>query len=157
MFADAFRLIQSIPPILTSTDEVKFLGALEILVQNHAIVPSLLASACQECSDLVSSEVLAAFITNILRLRIGIRMLLEHHIACHSPIDGYDGVICHRVSPMKMLRLTEDIVAPMCIAKYGRCPGVVVNGDVDATFVFVSAHVEYILQVRWVLLFINYN
>jgi signal transduction histidine kinase len=34
----------------------------------------------------------------------------------------------------------------MMMRKFGRWPEVIVDGDVDATFVFIPAHLEYILQ-----------
>ena len=65
MYADALRKVHSFPPILTAADEVRFTQVLENFVDHHMVVPSLLASACQESRGVVPPEPLTESVNAI--------------------------------------------------------------------------------------------
>eukprot|EP00048_Salpingoeca_helianthica_P018758 m.243007 g.243007 ORF g.243007 m.243007 type:complete len:394 (-) comp26764_c0_seq1:100-1281(-) len=166
VYAEAFSKLHKYPPILTPKDEETFSNTLSSLIKHHTEVPSLLAASCLECRDLMPMKELASFITAVLKSRVGIRLLFEQQVALHTPIAAahtqtpgkeegqglngeggsmYTGMIGHKVSPRQVAEYCIEVVSEMTRRKLGRAPRVVFDGDVDATFMYVPAHLEYIL------------
>ncbi|TFK55030.1 hypothetical protein OE88DRAFT_1653653 [Heliocybe sulcata] len=90
------------------------------------------------------------FLDGAIRNRIAVRLLAEQHIALsralRSPEEARDriGVVELACSPARMIRMCGAWVSELCEATLGASPEIILDGDVDATFVYVPVHLEYI-------------
>eukprot|EP00054_Salpingoeca_dolichothecata_P023571 m.157650 g.157650 ORF g.157650 m.157650 type:complete len:448 (-) comp24726_c2_seq1:63-1406(-) len=145
IYTDAFLQLSKYPKITSLQKEEKYISFLKSLNDDHNNVISLLARGCRESAQYIPASELESFLSRTVRSRIGIRMLIEQQLALHSPLDDHLGIIALHFSPYKSIRRCEQVVAEMCRRKYGHCPKVSVQGDLDATFPYIQVHFEYIM------------
>lgn len=131
------------------------------LVQTHSNTIPVLARGFLECRKYINPEEVTEFLDGHLRARIGTRLIAEQHLALHfathpfregqaspqseSESSNYIGVIDTALRPARIIRQCEDFVAEICELKYGVRPGLVIDGDPEASFAHVPVHVEYIV------------
>ncbi|THH32484.1 hypothetical protein EUX98_g1684 [Antrodiella citrinella] len=111
-----------------------------------------MAKGFQECSRYMTPEEISSFLDSAIRNRLAVRLIAEQHIALSRALhDGgekskeYIGVIHLACSPKNMIRMCGSFVSELCEATFGAAPELIIDGDVDATFVYVPVHLEYIL------------
>jgi len=86
----------------------------------------------------------------MIRARIGIRVLAEHHVAMHEDVEkgqrpNYFGIINHRLSPAAMIAHVQERAAMLSEANYGMPVDVTLRGQTDATFAYLPVHLDYML------------
>lgn len=79
--------------------------------------------------------------------RIGIRMLVDQHVAAQTPIPGFSGLVADKSSPVQ---IAQDIIAtagPLWQQSLGdaKLPEFQVAGDPDAVYRYIPQHIEIIL------------
>jgi 26S proteasome regulatory subunit T1 len=90
----------------------------------------------------MSTEQITAFMDGVIRNRISLRLIAEHHIAIthalNSPILDTNrvGVVDMACSPTKMIQICGSYVADLCEATFGLSPKIVVDGYTNATFAY---------------------
>eukprot|EP00127_Corallochytrium_limacisporum_P001330 Clim_evm20s51 gene=Clim_evmTU20s51 len=143
VYNSSFEKMLSCPPIETAEDEQQFCKIIEGFVSDHEDVVGTLAKGVQECLRYMSAAKLDSFIDTTLRNRLGIRILLENHLALHRNAENFIGIVCRNVCPAEVVRKGAIIASQMTEQKYMVAPQVVIDGDVEATFPYVPFHVEY--------------
>lgn len=149
------------PPVTSLEENSRVTAQLEALVQAHANdIPSLAkgqvftiplpaymlrhthVSSFQECSRYMNPEDISGFLDSAIRNRIAVRLIAEQHIALSRALqDGgekmkeYIGVIHLACSPKNMINMCGSFVSELCEATFGSAPQIIIDGDVDATFV----------------------
>lgn len=85
------------------------------------------------------------FLDRMIRARIGIRVIAEHHLAIHHDKKDYSGIVNHKLSPLKLLKRIVPHIQEICDMNYAGYPEVRINGLTDTTFPYIDVHLEYIL------------
>merc|ERR1719201_1463253 len=124
MYADAFKKMRSLPKVVNKAQEAELTRLLTTLLDRH---------------------ILNSFMDRTMFSRIGIRLLVEHHLSLSRLRKGYIGSIGlnQRLSDVakRAIKTTTD----MCVRSRGIAPRARIEGNVDTTFTYTTAHVEYIL------------
>merc|ERR1719201_97605 len=145
MYADAFKKMRSLPKVVNKAQEAELTRLLTTFLDDHSNVLELMANGCRECSTLVDRHILNSFMDRTMFSRIGIRLLVEHHLSLSRLRKGYIGSIGlnQRLSDVakRAIKTTTD----MCVRSRGIAPRARIEGNVDTTFTYTTAHVEYIL------------
>lgn len=81
----------------------------------------------------------------IFLARIGLRFLLEFHVACDTPREGFAGVLETRCSPVAQLQSLAIDVQSAVTAEHGDAPRIEVVGDGSQTFTFVPSHIAFVV------------
>ncbi|KAI9026123.1 branched-chain alpha-ketoacid dehydrogenase [Hyaloraphidium curvatum] len=145
LYRDSFDRILSFPPIETADDDASFTSMLTDLVGAHADVVPKLARGFLECDRYMTRPAIAAWLDRMIHARIGIRVLAEHHLALHHPMDGWIGIVNTKLDPLGLVRDVAHIVSDLAEANYGSSPDVVVEGPADTRFAYIPVHLEYML------------
>lgn len=88
----------------------------------------------------MTSKDIGHFLDGAITNRISIRLIAEQHIALSRALDsGFDGsdhygILNFGSSPAHMIRSTASFVAEMCEATLGASPGLLIDGQPEATF-----------------------
>lgn len=126
-----------------------------------------------ECKKYMNTADIQTFLDEMIRSRIGIRLIAEQVIALraqrtdlvkdddveessqdHSSTLTTDqsntdskviGVVHTQLRPAELVKDCASFVQELCNVNYGSSPDVVINGQTDATFTYVPVHLEYIL------------
>ena len=97
-----------------------------------------------------SSNEVQHFLDRFHRNRIGMRMLIAHHIALHRQINGNDfvGIVNKSTDPAEVASDAAVDAANVCQMAYGFSPRVEIkipDTVSSPTFVFVPGHLHHIL------------
>lgn len=109
----------------------------------HAEVSDAINALAYEPQDL--SESLDQFYNS----RIGIRTLVDQHLAMQEPTHGFTGIVADKCSPVQ---IAQDVVAkatPGWRASLGpdqTLPAFDIHGDADAVYRYIPQHIELILS-----------
>ncbi|KZT26345.1 alpha-ketoacid dehydrogenase kinase [Neolentinus lepideus HHB14362 ss-1] len=146
----SFLWLATQPSVRTLEDNADFISQLETLVQSHANDIPTLARGFQECTRYMSSTQISNFLDGAIRNRIAVRLLAEQHIALSRALNSSEevmdriGVVELACSPAHTIKMCGAWVSELCEATLGASPEITLDGDVDATFVYVPVHLEYI-------------
>ncbi|KAJ1553723.1 hypothetical protein HK405_007090, partial [Cladochytrium tenue] len=193
LYWDAFHRLRAVPHVQTLEDNRSFCTLLRALLYEHRIaVPELAAGVAEAVPLHLARDAADAFMNDMLRSRIGRRVLAEQHVAISATLDslllesgaptngttapdsdrpfssppandavdldvtdGDDlsiprriGIVDTRCHAGSIARRCADQAALWLAA--GTPPGstqpdVVFDGDLDATFVYIPYHIEYVL------------
>lgn len=159
LYCDAFEQLRRFPEITTPQSNRDFCGLLKHMLNQHAVVIPQLAAGMAECSEHLTPVQMDLFMNDMLRTRIGRRVLAEQHICLtehfhSSPSDGGAvhtsvGLIdtgCDASSMVdKCSRLAHEFLLAKGIAA-SKLPRISVNGHRDdVKFRYIPDHIEYIL------------
>lgn len=101
----------------------------------------------QECKTFMSLQDITEFLDDMIRARIAIRLIAEQHIALHDKQSPYYiGIVDTKTNPTKLIKSCANFVKELCEIHYGSSPDIIINGQVDTTFTYVSVHLEYIIS-----------
>ncbi|PWN25927.1 alpha-ketoacid dehydrogenase kinase [Jaminaea rosea] len=155
-------------------EEERFVELLRQLVERHRDNIPDLARGFLECKKYMSPAALSAFLDEAIHSRIGIRLIAEQHLALASnyfrqgvsyQATGYNpsrssiaastsrltamtsagGTIHTDLSPYDVLKHVEKGVSALCQSTLGQAPQLLIEGHIDATYVGVPVHLEYVL------------
>lgn len=89
---------------------------------------------------------LAAILDNFYSSRIGIRMLVDQHIAMQQCKAGHIGIIANECCPIQVAKLVVKDIEKQCKSAFGtRSPKFEVLGRADALFKYIPGHLAIIL------------
>ncbi|KAJ3123483.1 hypothetical protein HK098_001871 [Nowakowskiella sp. JEL0407] len=145
LYHDSFLILRDYPPITDDASEAKFSEKLKELVGSHTDVIPKLAKGFQESGKYMSKEALSTFLDDMIRARIGIRVLAEHHLALRDPHKDWIGVVHTKFVPYELIRSCCVYVQDLCEINYGSAPEFSINGDIDTIVTYLPVHLEYIL------------
>ncbi|KAG9302905.1 hypothetical protein G9A89_022321 [Geosiphon pyriformis] len=147
LYLNSFEDIQSFPEIKTIEKDTEFAALLKKTVDSHSENIPTLAKGFQECKKYMEYEDIASFLDEMIRARIGIRLIAEQHIALHNAENpNYIGIINTRTSPLKLVENCAAFVGELCEVHYGSAPETLINGQIETTFTYVPVHFEYIIS-----------
>nr|CCA25718.1 pyruvate dehydrogenase putative [Albugo laibachii Nc14] len=149
------KMIQS-REIRTLEDEQRFMDMHTRIRREHRTVHADLAVAVQSMEkDPCPSAILDEFYDS----RIGIRMLLDQHVASTKPVLGYSGLVADSCAPLKIAEDLIELVTPLWRSQLASVhtnslgepnshlilPEIKLYGDQHATYRYIPQHIEIIL------------
>ncbi|KAJ1761814.1 hypothetical protein GGH19_001846 [Coemansia sp. RSA 1807] len=162
-YYEAFDRLHAFPSITELDAEWGFTRALERQTQLLVDVIPAISQGFLECKQYMPSEERTSFINELIRSRIGLRVIGEQHVALSyqfrneqraarptpasrgdSVDDVWVGAIHTRLLPARMLEQCAQMVQNMCEMHYTTSPGYYIDGDVDETISYIPSHFEYI-------------
>lgn len=92
-------------------------------------------------------EGLSESLDNFYNSRIGIRMLLDQHVAAQTPVPGFTGLVADKSSPVKIAENIIDTASPLWQQSLGgaKLPEFKITGDPEAGYRYIPQHIEIIL------------
>ncbi|EGD77531.1 hypothetical protein PTSG_08628 [Salpingoeca rosetta] len=147
-YYDAFHnLFMMRKKVLKPNFSSKYTDFLRSLVEPHLQVARVVARGLAESvdADLIDAQHASTFMRDLIRSRITIRLLLEHHLALVEKKPNHAGIIDLQVNPHEVARACVAKVTQRCSAEYGRAPTVVFDGNFNFHIAMFRHHLEYIL------------
>src|SRR4051812_14145237 len=90
---------------------------------------------------------MAAFLDDMFRARIGIRLIAEQCIGLHhTPSPDHIGIIHTCLRPALIVAQSSRFVQDLCEVNYGSAPEIQVSGQVHTEFTYVPVHLDYMLS-----------
>ncbi|KAI8393263.1 branched-chain alpha-ketoacid dehydrogenase [Radiomyces spectabilis] len=148
LYYESFESLERYSHPTDDTNDIEYAEKLKELVERHSDNIPILARGFLECKQYMNGQDMATFLDDMIRARIGIRLIAEQCIMLmqpHDATDGHIGIIDTQLSPHKLIRTCADFVAELCEFNYGQSPETIVDGHIDTTFTYVPVHLEYIL------------
>ena len=94
LYIRAFHILNDFPEILSNEDVLKYDLVLKTLLEDHKDVIGSLAQGFKECRKHVAQDsTISSFLDRTLTSRLGIRMLVTHHLLLQESKPGYIGLI----------------------------------------------------------------
>lgn len=84
------------------------------------------------------------FLDRFYLSRIGIRVLIGHHVSSHTPQPGWVGIICAQTSPLEVAQDAARNAADICRMTYGDPPEVEFHGRLNLRFKYIPSHLHHI-------------
>ncbi|KAJ3307555.1 hypothetical protein HDU76_004567 [Blyttiomyces sp. JEL0837] len=164
LYWEAFEKFRSVPEIKTLESNREFCELIERMLNSHLIAIPQLAMGIAETASHMSAERADRFMNEMLRSRIGRRVLAEQHIALSAAFDGRVAQEDGWIGIVNTQCEAEEVVA-RCAELAGRWfresyavprtegvtmphvepPRVIIDGHKHATFTYIPDHIEYIL------------
>ncbi|KAJ3137654.1 hypothetical protein HK100_000498 [Physocladia obscura] len=173
LYWQAFEAFRTFPEIKTLEQNRAFCRLVESQLQTHLVVIPQLAMGMAEAStpEHMSSEVADRFLNEMLRSRIGRRVLAEQHIALSDTYeqsisngshnsgnaaalvdedeDGWIGIVNTRCRAAEVVDRVSVLAKRWFRDTYTNRgvepPEVRIDGHVNAIFTYIPDHIEYIL------------
>ncbi|KAJ2513410.1 hypothetical protein GGI11_004411, partial [Coemansia sp. RSA 2049] len=171
-YYEAFDRLHAFAPIKDMDAEWAFTQALERQTQLLIDVIPTIAQGFLECKQYMQREDRTAFINDLIRSRIGLRVIGEQHVALSYQFreeqkrmeqpsqdskaldseasgiaateDAWVGTIHTKLLPARMMEQCGQLVQGMCEMHYGTAPDYYVDGDIGETISYIPSHFEYI-------------
>jgi len=146
LYIRAFHILNDFPEILSNEDVVKYDGVLKTLLEDHKDVIGSLAQGFKECKKHVSDNaVISSFLDRTLTSRLGIRMLVTHHLLLQESKPGYIGLVNLGMGLRDICQRWINFVQELTEDKYGHCPQIKISGHIGAHFPYIEMPLDYIL------------
>ncbi|KAG9068686.1 hypothetical protein KI688_010965 [Linnemannia hyalina] len=174
LYYDSFQALTAFQEDIRDKEDLdRFAEVLRGLVESHTDVIPMLSQGFLECKKYMNTTDIQTFLDEMIRSRIGIRLIAEQVIALRaqrtdilkcddneeSTQDSCStittdqsnadskviGVVHTQLRPAELVKDCASFVQELCNVNYGSSPDVVINGQTDATFTYVPVHLEYIL------------
>ncbi|KAK9473343.1 branched-chain alpha-ketoacid dehydrogenase kinase [Dipodascopsis tothii] len=137
----------------TADDNLRFVAALEALVEQHTDTIPTLAKGFMEAQTYIQPAEVDRFLNEHLHDRVGTRLLAKHHVALtrnndsgqQEIYDRYIGAVDLQVSPAEMLVNISSFLEDISDLQYGVRPSLEIDNGADVTLAYVPDHLEYIL------------
>lgn len=130
-YEDSLREIVSFPPPQDVAEAEAFRARLENIFERHRDVVPMLARGVLQIKEAVRATAgdqgcpfLTQFLDRFYLSRIGIRVLIAQHLALHSPIAGYSGIIALEMDPVEVVKIAIEDAGRLCEFTCGDAPAV---------------------------------
>ncbi|KAK1947336.1 [Pyruvate dehydrogenase (acetyl-transferring)] kinase [Phytophthora citrophthora] len=142
---ESFDQLTSCPLPANLASERDFVELHSDIRKKHATMHGNIAEAVQALE--YEPQGLSESLDNFYNSRIGIRMLVDQHIAAQTPTPGFTGIVNDETSPVKIAQDIVHKVRPLWQDSLNgeQLPEIIVSGDEDATYRYVPQHIEIIL------------
>ncbi|KAJ3295738.1 hypothetical protein HK104_002377 [Borealophlyctis nickersoniae] len=153
LYWEAFEKFRAVPPIQSLQDNHEFCELVQSMLDTHMVAIPQLAMGIAESSAHMRLRDADRFMNEMLRSRIGRRVLAEQHIALSAVFDGkraqedgWIGIVNTRCVAEDIVKRCADMAARLFRDTYGiEPPQVLVDGQLEATFKYIPDHIEYII------------
>lgn len=144
MYQNSFcDLVESQSP-KSAQDEKEFSHMLERIRERHDDVVKLLAKGVIElkehCGRGGGDLEIRGFLDRFYMSRIGIRVLMSHHLALGRQERGMAGVINRVCKPAELIREAINATTSLSYQHYAEAPVVELRGNVDLSFPYIDSH-----------------
>lgn len=143
----SFDELISFPLPRSLENEREFVAVHRRLRVEHATMHEEVAEAINGLS--YEPQGLNAALDDFYNSRIGIRTLVDQHIAAQEPVPGFTGIVADKCSPVQIAQDVIAKVAPVWAASLppGRAlPEIRVEGDPNAVYRYIPQHIELIFS-----------
>lgn len=144
MYQHSFAEILSCPAPNTRTREQEFSTLLENIRHRHDDVVMLIAKGVlelkEDCGRGGGDLEIRSFLDRFYMSRIGIRVLMSHHLALGNKTEGFAGIINTRCSPALLARDAADATRSLAYQHYGEAPDIEIRGNTDLAFPYIDRH-----------------
>ncbi|XAR49756.1 [Pyruvate dehydrogenase (acetyl-transferring)] kinase [Bertholletia excelsa] len=149
-YLESFRDLRTFPDIKDKNDECEFTKTIQrIKVRHNHVVPMMrigiqqLKEGLDPKIDYEDLDEIQQFLDRFYLSRIGIRMLIEQHVALHRKNPpNVVGCIDTKLSPVKVAQAASEEARGICMRQYGSAPDVTFEGDPNLTFPYVESHLK---------------
>ncbi|CAJ1383354.1 unnamed protein product [Effrenium voratum] len=145
-YLETFEVIHSSPPIRTEDDERVFLQAIATQLEKHNPGTRLIAEGYREVRRLYPYIRLDDFLHDHFTTRIATRILMDNYVEMRSPKEGYVGVVCQNMQPLKIVQEIAGELTPLTRSLYGCAPEVEYRGNPDCVLDYIPRHVKYMVR-----------
>ena len=146
LYIRAFHILNDFPEILSHEDVLKYDQILKTLLEDHKDVIGSLAQGFKECKKHVADDsVISSFLDRTLTSRLGIRMLVTHHLLLQEHKPGFIGLVNLGMSLRDLCQKWINFVRELSEDKYGHCPQIKISGHVGVHFPYIEMPLDYIL------------
>ncbi|KAJ2857805.1 hypothetical protein J3B02_000744 [Coemansia erecta] len=154
-----FEESRKFPMVQSTQDQEKFV---DMLARQSRVLRDIMpdiARGFYECKSYFGTEERGQFLDQLIKMRIGLRLLTSQYIAQYhqyqATLNGeydretenqrFQGIIDNRLHLADMVHLCAQSVQAMCDMTYGEAPDFVIDGQTDVTFRYIPSHLHYIL------------
>ncbi|KAJ3047037.1 hypothetical protein HK097_000285, partial [Rhizophlyctis rosea] len=155
LYWSAFEKFRAIPPITTLTENTEFCETVQQMLDAHLIaIPQLVMGIAEAAPQHMQPRQADRFMNEMLRSRVGRRVLAEQHIALSAVFEGrreqdegWIGIVNTRCVAEDIVRRCSELVKERFRESFPGLepPEVEVDGQLDATFVYIPDHIDYII------------
>ncbi|KAJ3182258.1 hypothetical protein HDU85_003300 [Gaertneriomyces sp. JEL0708] len=153
LYWEAFELFRSIPPITNLEENREFCDTVENMLDAHLVAIPRLAMGITEAAMHVAPKEADRFMNDMLRSRIGRRVLAEQHIKLSAVFDGrehqedgYIGIVNTRCRAQDVVKKCIGLASEVMHEAFGvQVPEVIIDGHTEATFTYIPDQIEYII------------
>lgn len=145
MYHSSFLRVLNLKPPTNTANREKLTATLAELTNAHQSVIPNLARGFMESRTYISQESAKMFLDEMIRARIGIRVIAEHYLALQTTRPGWIGVIDTRTNPIDILKHVAGRVQDLCDINYGSAPEFVFAGGTPL-FAYIPVHLDYIFM-----------
>nr|XP_032800496.1 3-methyl-2-oxobutanoate dehydrogenase [lipoamide] kinase, mitochondrial-like isoform X2 [Petromyzon marinus] len=141
----SFQCLSDFPPIVDLEGESRYTELLQHLLHEHRDTATLLLRGVRDTKRQAQQEDLRTFLDRVLTARLGMRILVSHHLALHVDTPNHLGIINTRMSPKQLVEKCAEFARRVTERRFGSAPSVRVTGHVAACFPYIQAPLEYVL------------
>jgi len=146
LYIRAFNILNNHPPIRTFEDEEAYSQLLRNLLDDHNGVVTQLAAGFKECRKHIQNEELVRqFCDRTLTSRLGIRLLVTHHLSLREEKTNHVGIINVSMRLKDVVEKWAEFVRRLAIHRYGRAPDIRLSGHIGSCFPYITLPLDYIL------------
>lgn len=145
-YLETFEVIHSSPPIETHDDEKAFLRIVQDQLVKHHPGTRLLAEGYRDVRRLYPEIHLDDFLHDHFITRIATRILMDNYVEMRVPKDGFVGVVCQDMRPLKIVQEIAGELRSLTHALYGCAPEVEYRGNPDCVLDYIPRHVKYMVR-----------
>ncbi|KAI9100623.1 branched-chain alpha-ketoacid dehydrogenase [Phlyctochytrium arcticum] len=146
LYRDSLETLLSLPEPVDQATQQEFTDELRKLVGAHQEVIPKLAKGFKECIKYMSKESATKFLDSMIHARIGIRVIAEHHLSLHQPVENYIGVVNTKFRPATLLDSVAKYAQDLCELNYGSAPDYKLFGHTDTEIPYIGVHLEYVIM-----------
>lgn len=144
MYEHSFQQLVTTRLPRDSEDEARFSDMLHSIHARHEHVVKLIAKGVLElknhCGKGGSDLQIRSFLDRFYMSRIGIRVLISHHLALGSDHPHMAGVINTQCRPAHLINDTFSVAKSLSYQHYGDAPHLELYGDTGLVFPYIDSH-----------------
>ncbi|KAJ2255399.1 hypothetical protein IW137_001070 [Coemansia sp. RSA 1287] len=145
-------------------DEHKFISMLARQSKLLLDIMPQIARGFYECRHYFRPDDRRRFLDQLIKMRIGLRLLTSQHIALYDqfhakttvsaptkhavladPTHRHQGIIDNQLHVTDMVHICAQSVQAMCDMTFGDSPSFIVDGQTDVVFRYIPSHLDYML------------
>jgi pyruvate dehydrogenase kinase 2/3/4 len=135
----------------TLSDDKLFTYVLTNILKDHNTVIQSIALGIIDAKRSLTytssmNQILNLYLNRFFAARIGVRFLIEHHIAALHNKDGYSGIIQSNCNPAEVAQLAAEESISLCEREMGVSPEINILCPNSIRFTYVPSHLHYILS-----------
>ena len=155
LYWEAFEQFRSVPVITNLEENEHFCQLVRRLLKSHLVVIPQLAWGMAESHQFMSMPEVDRFMIETIKSRIGRRVLAEQHLALSESWEAHQsdhdlgrwiGILDTACTASKTVKKCAAKATSFVRESTGlEPPEVIINGRVQAEFLYIPDHIEYVL------------